>query len=60
MWLLLDTNITSYMGSLTAPLDLTLSDIGRSNLRSLGFWRPISHKGAGLCLYYINSNSHFI
>ncbi len=60
MWLLLDTNMNSYMGGLTEPLDLTLSDLQRSNLKSLEFGRPISQKGAELGLYFINSNSHFI
>ncbi len=40
MWLLLDTNRKSYMGSPTAPLDLTLSDLegqtqGHSHLERL-------------------------
>ena len=34
---LLDTNRKSYMGSPTAPLNLTLSDLERSNSRSPRF-----------------------
>ena len=37
MQLLLDTNRKSYMGSPMPPLDLTLSDLERSNSRSLSF-----------------------
>ncbi len=36
------------MGSLTAPLDFTLSDLQRSNSRSRRFGILISHKGAYL------------
>ncbi len=37
MWLLLDTNRKSYMRTVTAPLDLTLSDLENSKSRSLMF-----------------------
>ncbi len=46
MWLLLHTIRKSYMGSPTTPLDLTLNDIDRLNLRSLQ--SLVSCKGAQL------------
>ncbi len=46
MYLLLDTKRKSCMGSPTAPLDFTLSDLERSKSRSPRFWSLISRKGA--------------
>ncbi len=48
MWLLLDINRNSYMETPTAPLDLTLSDLKRSNSRSPRFQSLISRNGAKL------------
>ena len=36
--LLLNMNRKSYIGSLMAPLDLTLNDLEKSKSRSLTFW----------------------
>ncbi len=48
MYLLLDTNRKLYMGNPTAPLDVTLSNLERSNSRSHIFRSHISGKGAQL------------
>ncbi len=59
MLLLLGTNRKSHMGSPTAPLNLTLSDLERSNSRSPKFGSLITRKGAYLghmLLLNINRN----
>ena len=48
MLLQLDTNRNSYLGSPTAPLNLTLGDLHRSNSMSLKFCSFLPRKGADL------------
>ncbi len=53
MWLLLDTNKKSYIGSSTAPLDLTL----KSQILGQSDFEDISHKAVKLCIMLIlNTN----
>ncbi len=52
MWILLDFNRNSYMESPTAPLHLTLSNLQKSNSRSLTFQSLLSRNGAELGLSY--------